>query len=191
MKKKIIMALATGAMVAAMAMPTGVFADNQTNVGVVPDAVRPDPADASVIVTIPADAWFANAAAGETINNFNLQAKVLKDGTYVNVDNVTNQMPSGWTAIGAKAKSETNGWNLVSGDSKIPYEYYTGSSDGTNGSVASSADTKTDVDLPNMTNADSTVEGYLKITNVDSLTAADAGNEFKDTITFTFEKNPS
>ncbi len=190
MKKKIIMALATGAMVAAMAMPTGVFADDQTNVGVVPDAVRPDPTDASVIVTIPADAWFANAAANEIINNFDLQAKVLKDGTYVNVDDSTNQLPGDWTAIGAKAKSGTNGWNLVNGDSKIPYEYWTGSSNGTGGSKVSGSET-TDVDLGTMNNAASKISGYLKITNVDSLTAADAGKEFKDTITFTFEKNPS
>lgn len=197
MKKKIITALVAGVMVAAMAMPVGVFADNTTEVGVVPNSVRPDPDDARVIVTIPADCWFANAAVGETINKFNLQLKVLKGNTYVDLSTDNRYPDSFLGGVDAFAKSSNN-WNLKNGDTTIEYMYYRGSEGPDSGSAVTSlpqggpdGDSDETYGIGNMHVWDGgesgCIEGYLKITNVDNLTAADAGKEFKDTITFTFD----
>lgn len=191
MKKKIIMALATGAMVAAMAMPTGVFADNTTDVGVVPQAAQVDPpGDGSVIVTIPADSWFANASTTAVINDFDLQAKVLgSDNTYHDVGAYITgdsgpkyELPADTLPNGIAATADsgaTTSWTLTGGTKghTIGYKITMDGSD-ISGDGAQAIGT--------MTNDDSRIEGSAAITNVDQLTADDAGQTFKDTITFGF-----
>lgn len=182
MKKKIIMALATGAMVAAMAMPTGVFADNTTDVGVVPQAAQVEEGDPSVIVTIPADSWFPNASTTAVINDFDLQAMILgSDNAYHNVDNGTYAL-TGDLANGIAATADsgaTPSWTLSGGTKGHTIGYHI-----TMDSSEISGDGPQAIGT--MTNTDSRIDGSAAITNVDQLTADDAGQTFKDTITFGF-----
>ena len=191
MKNKVLAFLAVGAVAVSMAVPTGAMAVGTTEVGAIPQASTVDGDDDKlVMMTIPANSWFDSATAGATIDNFDVVAKVLNttDNTYEDVS-TNNTLPY---SLEAKIASGTNAWMLTGGTAghKIGYNYK-GGVDGT--TVIDNDDGTAAMSIGSLTQGASTVDkatisGTLTIDDVDQLTADDAGQVFKDTLTFTFTK---
>ena len=178
--------------------PSDAAASETTEVGAIPQAVTIDgDADKKMMMVIPADSWFDSATVGEIIEDFNVQAKVYDPvtNTYQSV-NAVYEMPY-W--VHAKVRS-ANGWMLKGGTQGHAIEYsYTVANFGNKNEVTIDKGSGTNdvnigklpevADRPLNDHVESSIlYGKLTIKDTSQLTAKDAGQIFKDTLTYTFTK---